>query len=95
LLYDLGNGQWGIQALRKLLEEILPHVTVLNDFEVTHEFEQIGWRTMRLNARRIFSEEDQSELILLAIEDITDCQPQDRADTSTEETPPNHSGGAQ
>jgi two-component system CheB/CheR fusion protein len=95
LLYDLGNGQWGIQALRKLLEEILPHDTVLNDFEVTHEFEQIGLRTMRLNARRIFSEEDQSELILLAIEDITDCQPQDRADTSTEETPPNHSGGAQ
>jgi two-component system CheB/CheR fusion protein len=95
VLYDLGNGQWGIPALRKLLEEILPHITMSNDVEVTHEFEQIGWRIMRLNARCIFSEADQSKLILLAIEDITDCRPQDLADTSAEETPPNHSGGAQ
>jgi two-component system CheB/CheR fusion protein len=95
LLYDLGNGQWGIPVLRKLLEEILSHNTMNNDVEVTHEFEQIGWRTMRLNARCIFSEVDQSKLILLAIEDITDYRIQDLTDTSAEETPPNHSGGAQ
>src|SRR5258708_34050622 len=27
LLYELGNGQWDIPALRKLLEEIIPHNT--------------------------------------------------------------------
>ncbi|MEX2493847.1 MAG: chemotaxis protein CheB [Nitrospirales bacterium] len=75
LVYDLGNGQWGIPALYQLLQEILSHDTVISDFEVTHEFEQIGRRTMRLNARRIFSEADQSVLILLAIEDLTDCGP--------------------
>jgi two-component system CheB/CheR fusion protein len=94
LLSDLGNGQWAIPALCQLLEEILSHNTVITDFEVTHEFEQIGRCTMRLNARGIFSEADQSVLILLAIEDIMDCRPQDPADPRAEEASPNHSGGA-
>jgi two-component system CheB/CheR fusion protein len=66
-IYDLGNGQWAIPALRTLLEEILPRNTVFNDYEMTHTFEQLGPRTMLLNARRI----DHLQLILLAIEDIT------------------------
>jgi two-component system CheB/CheR fusion protein len=70
-LYDLGNRQWDIPALRRLLEEILPQNTAFDDYEVTHEFEQIGRRTMLLNARRILSEAGQARLILLAIEDVT------------------------
>ena len=35
-IYDLGNGQWAIPALRTLLEDILPRNTVFNDFEVSH-----------------------------------------------------------
>jgi signal transduction histidine kinase len=66
-IYDLGNGQWAIPELRILLEDILPHNTVFNDFEVSHTFSQLGPRTMLLNARRI----DHLQLILLAIEDIT------------------------
>jgi two-component system CheB/CheR fusion protein len=66
-IYDLGNGQWAIPELRTLLEDILPRNTVFNDFEVSHTFEQIGPRTMLLNARRV----DHLQLILLAIEDIT------------------------
>src|SRR3989344_4106314 len=42
LLYDLGNGQWDIPELRKLLEEVLPDKKVVRDFEVTHDFESIG-----------------------------------------------------
>ena len=72
VLYELGNGQWDIPALRQLLEEILPQNATFDDFEVTHEFEQIGRRTMLLNARRILSEAGQTRLILLAIEDITE-----------------------
>ena len=53
LIYQLGNGQWDIPALRTLLEELLPHNTVFNDYEVTHTFEQVGPRTMLLNARRL------------------------------------------
>ena len=67
LIYQLGNGQWDIPALRTFLEELLPHNTVFNNYEVTHTFEQVGPRTMLLNARRL----DDVQLILLAIEDIT------------------------
>ena len=72
LLYNLGNGQWAIPRLRTLLEEVLPQNNQFNDFEVEHTFEDIGHRTMLLNARRIHLQGNQSELILLAIEDITE-----------------------
>ena len=67
-LYDLENGQWNIPALRTLLEDIMSRNIEFHDFEVTHEFESIGRRSLRLNARRLFEESGESELILLAIE---------------------------
>ena len=71
LLYDLGNRQWDIPALRQLLEEILPKNTQVEDFLMEHEFPRIGRKRMLLNARRIEQEEGHKQLILLAIEDIT------------------------
>jgi len=53
LIYRLGNHQWDIPHLHTLLEEILPNNQVFKDFEVTHNFEQIGRRTMLLNACRL------------------------------------------
>jgi two-component system, chemotaxis family, CheB/CheR fusion protein len=53
LIYDLGNRQWDIPELRQLLEEIIPRKNFFNDFEVTHEFQTVGRRTMLLNARRL------------------------------------------
>jgi len=72
LIYDLGNRQWDIPDLRKLLEEILPHNTGFHDFEVEHDFETIGRKVMHLNARRIYDQGNQTRLILLAIEDVTE-----------------------
>ena len=79
IIYELGNGQWNIPALKKLLEDILPKNTSFKGFEVTHEFPFIGQKVMVLNARQIhFTDEDGSSsktfppIILLAIEDITD-----------------------
>lgn len=72
LIYNLGNGQWNIPKLRKLLEEILPQENVFNDFEVEHDFEHLGKRIMYLNARQIYLESTSRQLILLAIEDVTD-----------------------
>ncbi len=72
LIYDLGNHQWNIPKLRELLEEILPKNNFFNDFEITHEFETIGRRTMLLNPRRMENEAGQPLQIVLAIEDITD-----------------------
>jgi len=71
LLYDLDNCQWDIPALRNLLEAILPQDAVLKDYDMAWEFEAIGLRTLRLNARRIPPAPDQVELILLTIEDVT------------------------
>jgi len=42
LLYDLGNGEWDIRGLRTLLEEVLPENTSFDDFEVEHDFPDIG-----------------------------------------------------
>lgn len=75
LLYELGNGQWDIAPLRRLLEDILPGQTFFEHYEVTHRFEGIGTRTMRLNARRILSETGAAELILLAIEQVQPSRP--------------------
>jgi diguanylate cyclase (GGDEF)-like protein/PAS domain S-box-containing protein len=72
LIYDLGNRQWDIPMLRKMLENILPMNKVFEDYEVEHEFESIGRKTMLLNARKIYREENNVEMILLAIEDITE-----------------------
>ena len=73
-LFDLGNRQWNIPHLRTLLVEVLPRDSVVEDFEVEHEFPTIGPRTMRLNARRVLQSNGQPGLILLAIEDITDAR---------------------
>lgn len=72
LIYDLGNRQWNIPKLRELLEDILPQNTKFHDFEVEHTFETIGRKVMHLNARRIYRNGKQSQLILLAIEDVTE-----------------------
>ena len=71
LVYELGNGQWDIPELRTLLEAILPENDSFRDFEVTHDFEGIGRRRMLLNARKVRRPGNHSELILLAIEDVT------------------------
>lgn len=67
-VWELGNGQWNIAELRTLLEQILPEQNSFDDYEIEHEFETIGLRTMLLNARRL----DHTNLILLAIRDITE-----------------------
>ncbi|MFW5831773.1 MAG: CheR family methyltransferase, partial [Prolixibacteraceae bacterium] len=67
-IYTLGNNQWDIPALRKLLEDVLPDNKVFNDYEVEHNFESIGKKTMLLNARRL----DHVQYILLGIRDITE-----------------------
>jgi two-component system, chemotaxis family, CheB/CheR fusion protein len=81
-IYDLGNGQWNIPALRQQLQDVLPRQKSFSDFEVSTEFPDIGCRTMVLNAREIREnvshpppasswEQEYDGMILLAIEDIT------------------------
>ena len=71
LLYQLGDGHWNIPKLRLLLEKIVPENGVMEDYEVEHEFPDLGKRTMLLNARQVFYEGGAGTTILLGIEDIT------------------------
>ncbi|MEQ1561445.1 MAG: hypothetical protein ABL899_01825 [Nitrospira sp.] len=76
VVYELGNGQWDIPALRKLLEDILPKNSFFKGFEVMHDFPIIGKKVMILNARQVFHTEGSSKrfppIILLAMEDATE-----------------------
>lgn len=71
-IYDLGNRQWDIPKLRTLLEDILPKDDMFDGYEVEHEFPGIGHKSMILNARRIHQEGLGAQMVLLAIEDITE-----------------------
>jgi two-component system, chemotaxis family, CheB/CheR fusion protein len=70
-IFELGNGQWNIPKLRSLLEAILAENVEFKDFEVEHEFEGIGPKIMLLNARKMPPIDD-TQMILLAINDITE-----------------------
>jgi two-component sensor histidine kinase len=70
-LYALGDGQWDIPRLRLLLENIVPEHGVMDDYEVDHDFPDVGRRTMLLNARKVFYEGNSHTTMLLGIEDIT------------------------
>ena len=71
LIYELGNGQWDIPALRTLLEDIIPQSSVFNDYELEHDFPVIGRRVMLLNARKLRAG-SHTELLVLALEDVTE-----------------------
>ena len=75
-IYTLGNGQWNIAELKKMLEDILPETNLFKGLEITHYFPVIGRKALILNARRIYREGTHSEIfppiILLTMEDATD-----------------------
>jgi len=70
-LFNLGDGQWNIPQLRRLLEEILPRDSAFNDFAVEHVFPRIGHKRMILNARRVLGKDSEPKAILLVIEGTT------------------------
>ncbi|MGB9936821.1 MAG: CheR family methyltransferase [Methanobacterium sp.] len=77
LLYEIGNRQWNIPQLRKLLEKVLPKNQKFENFRIEHDFPEIGYKKMLLNARKIpermIGEKKIGKgLILLAIEDVTE-----------------------
>lgn len=71
-IYDLGNNQWNIPALRELLEIILPRDQAVKDFLVEHDFPVIGHQKIQLNARRIVGKSSELSLILLMTKDVGD-----------------------
>jgi two-component system CheB/CheR fusion protein len=71
-LLKLGNSQWNIPKLQKLLQGLLSKNTGFENFEVSHVFPGVGEKIMLLNASRIIQKTHREKLILLAIEDVTE-----------------------
>ncbi|MBW4678265.1 MAG: PAS domain-containing protein [Desmonostoc geniculatum HA4340-LM1] len=69
LIFEISNGEWNLELLRSLLENILPTDTPFQDLEIEHQFEN-GQKTVRFNARKM-PRIDNRQMILLMIEDIT------------------------
>jgi two-component system CheB/CheR fusion protein len=67
-LAELGNRQWDIPELQQRLSRVLPERTDFSDFEMDHEFERIGRRTMLLHAWPL----DGAQSILLGMVDLTE-----------------------
>lgn len=71
-LFALQNAKWNQRALRQLLERILPDQTTVENYRISIDTATMGSRTMMLNARRLAGGTGNGNLILLAIEDMTD-----------------------
>ena len=71
-LYDLGHSEWNIPALRQLLENVLTQHSEFRDFEVVHDSPSLGRRVMLLNGRALLSPQNNTQRVLLAIEDVTE-----------------------
>ena len=72
LVYEMANGQWNIPELRLLLEKILPDHSVMDAYEVEADFAGMGHRSMLLNARTVVFKSHEGQMILLAMQDVTE-----------------------
>lgn len=70
-IFEVGKRQWDIPDLRNLLETILPHSRVLENYAVEHDFPDSGKRKLLLNARYITGKTGETQTILLAINDAS------------------------
>ncbi|MGJ5632124.1 chemotaxis protein CheB [Nostoc sp. CALU 1950] len=81
LLFELGNGQWDIPELRSMLNGILADELAVQDFEVNHDFEQIGQKNMLFNGCKLYRE-DNTNMILLVSLDVTERTARQKAEAA-------------
>jgi two-component system CheB/CheR fusion protein len=70
-LFELGDGEWDIPDLRRLLEKVLTGQMPFGAFKAHNDFPNIGERTMMINARKVPALDHRSARLLLAFDDIT------------------------
>jgi two-component system, chemotaxis family, CheB/CheR fusion protein len=73
-LYSLEDGKWDIPALRAALGAVLSREKWIKDVEISYPLSGAGERILLLNAARIFRQDNSDQLILLAMEDITEVR---------------------
>ncbi|ACP26811.1 putative sensor histidine protein kinase [Sinorhizobium fredii NGR234] len=70
-IYELGNGQWDIPALRLLLGKVVGERTPMENFEVEHDFPNVGQKIMLLSARSVLFDGKTNSTVLLGFVDVT------------------------
>ncbi|PSL24532.1 CheR family methyltransferase [Chitinophaga ginsengisoli] len=74
LLYEMGSKQWNTSDLRALMENLLTSRTPFASYELTYKTSSNGPRTIMMNGQLITSQDLKEELILIAIEDVTEVR---------------------
>lgn len=72
LIFELGTGEWNSPPLRGLLDKVLSEDEDIHDFEFEQDSQRTGRRSMLLTACKLPQEGGRDDLILIAIEDITE-----------------------
>jgi two-component system, chemotaxis family, CheB/CheR fusion protein len=71
LLDEVGNERWDFQELRRRVGALLTDAQPLDDWEVPVDLPRQGRRVMSFSARKIPGDAERTELVLLALEDVT------------------------
>jgi two-component system CheB/CheR fusion protein len=66
--FNIGEGQWDIPALRKLIDEILPENTKIKGYIVEENFPTIGTKKIIVNAGQIYHQG--IKMILMAMNEV-------------------------
>lgn len=69
---EIYNNYWRISALKEKLEKVVKNNIPIHNLEISHDFPEIGQRTLVFNARRIYQVSGQDSRFLVSIRDITD-----------------------
>ncbi len=71
-IFQINKGLFNFSELRKLMAEISSETIAKDHFTIKHNFKQLGNRIISFNIRKVHNKESQMDLLLLAMEDITD-----------------------
>ena len=71
-LYETAHAQWDIPLLKERLRLLQNENIPFNHLEISHHFPSIGQRTLWLNANKFSMKEENSNMILLAIQDVSE-----------------------
>ncbi len=72
ILYNLDKDLWDLYSIHNMLEHTLEEKNCVENFELIYNSSNKEKRTLLLNARKIFKENDKHTVILMSVEDITD-----------------------
>jgi len=71
-IYQIDGGRFNTEKLKRLLETVIPGNKSFENLEIEYDSAHTGRRIMLINARKLHSIANRREMILLAVEDITE-----------------------